>query len=139
MVKKEFIPDGDRSFRVDLWVRTDDAQEIWCDVSVPEPGCDSYLRLGSASRVGEAVKKVESSKRSKWGGVIKKYKRVGVKAAPLVVETGQDFQDFLTTIESTSEGPSRARLIAQLSVTLAKYNVECVREAGRKACEANGL
>ena len=115
--------------------------EIWCDVSVPEPGSASYLAQGSASRVGVAVKKVESSKRSKWNGVLKQYRRLGVRIAPLVLETtgfmGSDFSDFLTTVESVSEGPSRTDLISQLSVTLAKCNVECVREAGRKACEVN--
>ena len=103
--------------------------------------CESYASVCNLEWDRRVVR-VESSKLSKWRKVVKDYKRVGVKIAPLVLETtgrmGPEFEDLLSTIEGASVGPSRARLISQISVTLAKWNVECVREAGRKACEANG-
>ena len=78
-----------------------------------------------------------ANKRAKWGKVVASQGRVGVAIVPLVLETtgflGKEFEEFLETIEGVSSGPSRHALIAQISVTLARWNVECVREAGRKA------
>jgi hypothetical protein len=142
LVKKEWFADGSKSrkWRVDLWVRTDDAQEIWTDVSITEPGCATYLAVGSDRKAGVAAKKRESVKMADWSKVVRDLGRVGVQVAPLVLETtgrlGGDFEKFLSTIESVSRGGPRTHLISQISVTLAKWNVECVREAGRKAAEA---
>ena len=130
----------DRQCRADLWIRTDDGQELWCDVSIPEPGCRSYLKLGSAREAGVAARKAESNKLSHWNSIIHRYGKAAVKAVPIILEStgflGKSFEAFLKTIESVSVGPSRAKLISQISVTLMKCNVDCVREAGRKAFDA---
>ena len=142
MVKKEFTPfkgsNEDSSFAVDLWVRTDKSQELWCDISVPEPACRSYLQLGSDKNPGKAAAKAESSKLSKYNAALKRRGKVGVSVVPLIIETGgflgQHFIDFLKTIEKeSSDGPSKDILLSQISVTLVKANVACIREAGRKA------
>jgi hypothetical protein len=133
-VKKEFVVTPDRKYRVDLWARTDDGVIHWCDVSIPEPGRQSYLDLGSAATDGIAAKKAEANKRSKWTPLAP----VGVQVVPLVIETtgslGDSAVKFINRVTADGSGPSRARLVSQLSVTLAKWNVECSREAGRHAC-----
>jgi hypothetical protein len=143
VVKKEYTPwkgnAEDGLFAVDIWVRTEKAQELWCDISVPEPACASYLALGSDKRAGRAAAKAESNKRSKYKAALQRHGKVGVRVVPLIIETGgylgREFTDFLKTIEkeSSSSGPSRAQLLSQISITLVKANVEMVREAGRKA------
>ena len=110
------------------------------DLSIPEPGCRSYQKIGSARVPGVAARKNESSKLSHWSAITRKYGKVAVKIVPLIMETtgylGKQFESWLKTIESVSVGPSRAKLLSQISVTLMKWNVECVREAGRKAFDA---
>lgn len=136
MVKKEYrVNPLNAMDRIDLWVRTDDAVIHWCDVSVPEPSNPSRIAKGSHKKELVAAKAAEAGKRRDWGD---KAKRAGAVARPLVLETtgrlGEDFNEFLSIVEATSEGPSRGVLVSQMSVTLAKWNVNCVREAGRKAC-----
>jgi hypothetical protein len=82
-----------------------------------------------AGRRGEATKK------SKWG----KLAPPQVAVVPLGFEStgrwGASTEKFIHTMcASTFEGPSKARLLSQLSVTMAKFNVAMVREAGRKIC-----
>jgi hypothetical protein len=132
-VKKEYVVTPDRKHRVDLWVRSDKGVVHWCDVSIPEPGRQTYLDLGSATTGGIAAKKTEANKRSKWTPLAS----VGVQVEPLVIEStgrvGENAVNFVNRL-CTDNGPSRKRLFSQISITLAKWNVECVREAGRHAC-----
>ena len=136
-MKKEDLPTPDRQHRLDLWVRTDDGVVSWCDVSVSEPGRKTYLGLGSATKPGVAAKQAEAHKKSVWGARAPD----GVMVMPLVLETtghiGESLSCFLELVQkSHPSGPGVWDLITRISVTVAKYNVECVREAGRKACEA---
>ena len=86
MLKREHCPfrndptadDEDRQRRVDIWVRTHNAEELWCDISVPEPGRASYLARGSAKSAGIAAKKTESNKLSKWAAVLRRRHKAGV-------------------------------------------------------------
>ena len=130
LLKKNTLPAEDGLFAIDIWVRTEKAQELWCDISIPEPACASYLALGSDKRAGKAA--------AKYGAALRRHGKVGVRVVPLIIETGgylgREFVDFLKTIEKeSSSGPSRAQLLSQISITLVKANVEMVREAGRKA------
>jgi hypothetical protein len=139
-VKKEDLPNLDNKHRIDLWVRTDDGVVSWGDVSVTEPGRKTYLTLGSARRAGVAAKQLESRKRSYWGARAPH----GVMVMPLVLETtgymGESLLSFLELVQkSHPSGPGQWDLITRLSVTVAKWNVECVRQAGRKACEAGAV
>ena len=75
---------------------------------------------------------------SKYNATLKRRGKVGVGVVPLVIETGgfigQHFIDFLKTIEKESgDGPSKDNLLSQISVTLVKANVECLRDAAHKA------
>ena len=60
------------------------------------------------------------------------------KVVPLAFETsglrGTGVDDFLRDMASVSvEGPSLNSLLSQLSVTMMKFNVAMVREAGKHA------
>jgi hypothetical protein len=135
VVKKEFMPIPGKCNRVDLWARTDDGQVFWCDVSLPDPAQQTYLENGSASSGGVAAKAIESVKNSKWSKLVP----AGVQLFPLVIENtgyvGGLAEEFFRRIcASTETGRSLNNLVTQISVTLQKYNVQCVREIGRKIC-----
>ena len=139
-MKKEILTTPDMKQRLDLWVRTDDGVVSWCDVSIAEPGRKTYLALGSDTQAGVAAKQAESHKKSVWGSRAPP----GVMVTPLVLETtghiGASLLSFMALVQkSHPSGPSQWDLITRISVTVAKFNVECVREAGRKACVAAGV
>ena len=118
-------------------MRSNDGVVYWCDLSLPDPGRISYLRLNSANEIGVAAKRAESRKHTLW----QKRAPKDIVVVPLVMETtgmiGDEFYSFLKRIEACSEGPGRKHLLTRLSVTLAKFNVKCVREAGHKVWSAN--
>jgi hypothetical protein len=102
--------------RVDLWVYNG-GTTYWCDVTVVEPANPSYL-AASAVREGSAALSAVSKKRSKWS----RLKPAGVVDVPLAMEStgrmAEGFEEFLCSMEEESSygGPSRAGLLAQLSV-----------------------
>jgi hypothetical protein len=123
--------------RVDLWVRCDGVVH-WCDVTVADPACPSYL-ASSASQPGFAAKRAEGLKRAKWDKLVPP----GVVVQPLAFEStghvGPSINKFLRAMEKmSSSGPRRAELMAQLSISCIRFAVEMVREAGAKALLPRG-
>jgi hypothetical protein len=119
--------------RVDLWLRVD-GDIIWCDLTVTDPCCPSIVDAAAESQ-GAAVRIAESKKRSQWGPLADE---MGAKVVPLAFETsglrGGAVDDFFRDMAGSSAvGPSLLSLVNQLSVTMMKFNVAMVREAGKHA------
>jgi hypothetical protein len=134
-MKKEKVVNPPRRGRVDLWVRDLDGRVYWCDLTVVEPSAPSYVRLGSDREGNVAVSKAEGDKMSDW---LKRKPPAAVIVSPLGMEStgrlGNKFILFLNNMADVRQGPSARELLEQLSVTMAKSNVEIVRQAGRLAC-----
>jgi hypothetical protein len=134
-MKKEKVVNPPHKGRADLWVRDLDGRVYWCDLTVAEPSAPSYVRLGSDREGDVAVNKAEGDKMSEW---LKRKPPAAVVVSPLGMEStgrlGNKFMLFIANMESVRQGPSSRELLEQLSVTMAKSNVEIVRQAGRLAC-----
>jgi hypothetical protein len=131
-VKETYVSDKGED-RVDIWVRTDSAVK-WCDVTVTDPTGRSILDA-AAKTAGAAAKRADGQKRSAWRELAD---AEDADVIPLVFETsgrrGPALEKFLREMEAASDdGPSRYELMDQLSITVQKFNVAMVREAGMKA------
>ena len=125
----------DGNQRIDLLVRCGGIA-YWGDVSVSEPANPSYLPI-LFKKKGYAVKKSEGMKTTKWKDIAP----TGAVVQPLCLETtghmGPALLAFLKTMEKGSKSTvatscrarSRNDLMTQLSVTMVRYNVQCMREA----------
>jgi hypothetical protein len=130
---KEYYPTESGQHRVDILVRTDSTTK-WCDVTVTDPSCPSYVDK-AAVQEGTAAKIAEGGKNSKYR---KLAERMDAIIVPLVFETsgfrGAVAEKFYREAQAaSSQGPDRLELFQQLTITLQKGNVEMCREAARKA------
>ena len=119
--------------RIDIWTRVDGVVK-WCDVTVTDP-CNDSVVAEAAKSAGAAVRNAESKKRSSWKDLAT---IAGADVVPLAFETtglrGESLEKFLRDMElGSEEGPTRFSLLTQLSVTMQKFNVSMVRNAGRLA------
>jgi hypothetical protein len=132
-VKETYVSDKGED-RVDIWVRAD-STVMWCDVTVTDPSCKSIV-AAAAKNVGAAAKRADGQKRSAWRDLAE---AENADVVPLVFETsgrrGTALEKFLREMERASEddGPSKRELLDQLSITVQKFNVAMIREAGQKA------
>jgi len=132
-VEKEMYVSDEGDERIDLWVWADSVVK-WCDVTVTDPSRESVMNAAAKS-AGAAVRLAESKKRSKWRDLAA---AAGAEVVPLAFETtghrGESLDKFLREMEAgSSEGPSRASLLNQLSVTMQKRNVAMVKQATQQA------